>query len=119
MRNDKFIHRTSVGFTQLELDLFEEALKVWNGCSEVTYPTLGARDRTRLIRCAIWAFCNAVIRQGASYTLACDLRHETKEEMEKRVGEDRAAEIAEASAQVCSQVQLNNRLRKYLDGGLN
>jgi hypothetical protein len=107
MKREKFIRRISVGLTEHELEVFDQALRVWYlARNREIFDALTTRERGSLIRKSIWAFCSAVVRQQASFTLACDVRTETRAEIAQRLGEPIPANGT-------------NRLKKYLDGGFN
>src|SRR5262245_42095671 len=84
---NKITHRLSVGLTDEEWAMMEPALKVecalWesNCYSEINRN----QSRSRLLRVAMYAVCREIIRTGAKYPWACDLREETAQETQDRV----------------------------------
>jgi hypothetical protein len=84
--------RVSLGFSDREWEDLERALvqchklhpeqKGWG------LEMLTSNERNWFMRKAIWAFAKAIIRQAwRDYVpLACDVRHETEDEMAERMG---------------------------------
>jgi hypothetical protein len=120
MKEQKIVTRLSIGFTKSEWKILEDALRVAYSRNDGKLSCcLSLQERNRFIKRGIWAICSAVVSEGHSFTpLACDLRPENRQETEKRLGKKRTDEIEDARG-IRAQVRLNNRLKKYFDGGFN
>jgi hypothetical protein len=96
MKRDRIICRVSVGFSQREWQIMEEALRIcFHAKSDRALQTLTPRERNMLLRNGIWAISNAIVRTGFSYApLACELRHETEAETAVRLREPLQQQLA-------------------------